>query len=71
MNFGRERRRRFIRYINRISSGIVIDRYVYSRVPAMMCIMLDESDEEGRMADYEMGDGGDGVIIQLFGGRYG
>jgi hypothetical protein len=36
-----------------------------------MCIMLDESDEEGRMADYEMGDGGDGVIIQLFGGRYG
>jgi hypothetical protein len=28
VNFGRERRRRFIRYINRISSGIVIDRYV-------------------------------------------
>lgn len=68
MNLGRDRRRRFIRYINRISSGIVIDRYVYSRVPAMTS---DESDKEGRMDDDGRNDEGEGVIIQLFGGRYG
>jgi hypothetical protein len=33
--------------------------------------VLDESDEEGRMADDGRNDKGEGVIIQLFGGRYG